>query len=58
MPINSGDDIKRKHSAAIDGLVAGVDTPDGAKAMPAATQRLVGDLGRPRERNQPAGFGV
>ena len=26
--------------------------------MPAARQRLVGDLGRPRERNQPAGFGV
>ena len=38
MPINSGDDIKRKHSAAIDGLVAGVDSPDGAKAMPAARQ--------------------
>ena len=39
-------------------FVAGVDSPDGATATPAARQRLVGDLGRPRERNQPAGFGV
>jgi membrane carboxypeptidase/penicillin-binding protein len=39
-------------------LVASVDSPDGATATPAAKATACRLSGRPRERNQPASFGV